>query len=925
MRLFFLIFILYSISGFSQELPPVINFDPNDYGGGNQNWMISQGENDNFYFANGAGLLEYDGERFQLYPVPNNSIVRSVINFDGRVYTGAYMEAGYWVKDDFGVLCYKSIIEKFPNGVLDGELFWDIKTLEGLIIFRSFSGIYFYDPEKDKVLELNIPENKPVSGLFKLKDELYFQLVGGGLYEIKKGRPQLIIPYKSLGDLTIKHIYGASSNLKFVTENSGFFSWKEGVLLEINRELSQKIDYTNIFAAIAIPGEGMILGTVGKGILQIDETGKIVHNFNQENVLLNNTVLSLYNDKMGNIWAGLDYGISMINSRSDITSFNDVKGKIGSVYASHVQNGNLYLGTNQGLYFKEKESDDLLLIPGTNGQVWNINYIDGLLFCSHDTGTFLINGNKAEKISDRLGTWFVKKLSEDTYVQGHYYGFSFIKNVNGKLIASPLVKGFPHSSRYIEKESDSVLWVNNEHKGVFRVKYNVNANKIEKLENFKFSDSIWATSGMFQFVDTLYYSTQTKIYQFNKTKNKFSDDNRLNELVSGLDKISGKMINENNEKLWGFANNQIFQLKPSNITGDYELEFFNIEQSFRNIAEGYENITPINEDEYLIGIANGYLRMKDTPKKEKNFEIRITEIQFSALDEKPKRAVLGIDKKLKTKENNISLYFSTPVYDKYSKALYSYRLKGLSSKWSSWDHSSQVNFKNLRFGQYSFEVKAKIGDKITSVTSYNFSIDPPFYFSTLAIIGYFLLFFLILIIVHFVNRQHHRKIVIRNERTLKLKNLEAEKQIINLKNEKLEQDMANKNRELAVSTMSLIKKNEFLTSIKEKLKDSEDSSKVRSVIKTIDKDISDEDNWKFFKKAFSNADKDFFKKVKEKHPELTSNDLKLCAYLRLNLSSKEIAPLLNISVKSIEIKRYRLRKKMNLDRNTNLTDYILAI
>ena len=176
-----------------------------------------------------------------------------------------------------------------------------------------------------------------------------------------------------------------------------------------------------------------------------------------------------------------------------------------------------------------------------------------------------------------------------------------------------------------------------------------------------------------------------------------------------------------------------------------------------------------------------------------------------------------------------------------------------------------------------------------------------------------------------LNKRYHRKNLAENERALKMKNLEAGQEIIKLRNEKLEQDMANKNRELAVSTMSLIRKNEFLTSIKDKLKNSEGSAKVKSVIKTIDKDISEEDNWKFFKKAFSNADKDFFKKIKAKHPELTSNDLKLCAYLRLNLSSKEIAPLLNISVKSVEIKRYRLRKKMNLDRETNLTDYILSL
>ena len=69
----------------------------------------------------------------------------------------------------------------------------------------------------------------------------------------------------------------------------------------------------------------------------------------------------------------------------------------------------------------------------------------------------------------------------------------------------------------------------------------------------------------------------------------------------------------------------------------------------------------------------------------------------------------------------------------------------------------------------------------------------------------------------------------------------------------------------------------------------------------------------------------FIKKIKSLHPELTPNDLRLCAYLRLNLPSKEIAPLLNISHRSVEVKRYRLRKKMNLDHKENLTEYILNL
>tara|TARA_Y100000389_G_C17320480_1_gene442769 strand:- start:583 stop:960 length:378 start_codon:yes stop_codon:yes gene_type:complete len=125
--------------------------------------------------------------------------------------------------------------------------------------------------------------------------------------------------------------------------------------------------------------------------------------------------------------------------------------------------------------------------------------------------------------------------------------------------------------------------------------------------------------------------------------------------------------------------------------------------------------------------------------------------------------------------------------------------------------------------------------------------------------------------------------------------------------------------------MSMIKKNQFLSKIKKDLISEGSESRTASVIKLIDRHLNNQDDWKFFEEAFNNADKDFLKKVKELHSSLTNNDLRLCAYLRLNLSSKDIAPLLNISLSSVEIKRYRLRKKMNLSRNEGLTDHLLSL
>ena len=100
---------------------------------------------------------------------------------------------------------------------------------------------------------------------------------------------------------------------------------------------------------------------------------------------------------------------------------------------------------------------------------------------------------------------------------------------------------------------------------------------------------------------------------------------------------------------------------------------------------------------------------------------------------------------------------------------------------------------------------------------------------------------------------------------------------------------------------------------------------INSVLVTIKRNLDKGDDWKFFEDAFNNADQNFLKNLKKLHPNLTRSDLKLCAYLRLNLSTKEIAPLFGISVRSVEIKRYRLRKKMDLNHTTTLTDHIVSI
>jgi len=159
----------------------------------------------------------------------------------------------------------------------------------------------------------------------------------------------------------------------------------------------------SIFNSIQLVGSSLVLGTISNGIIHIDTEGEIINHINQKNGLSNNTVLSLFEDKDKNVWVGLDNGINCINIKSPIRIFNDDEGIIGTVYASIVFNNYLYLGTNQGLFYKKLDNREgnFQFIEGTAGQVWSLFVLDNKeLFCGHHNGTFIIDKNKAVLIAN---------------------------------------------------------------------------------------------------------------------------------------------------------------------------------------------------------------------------------------------------------------------------------------------------------------------------------------------------------------------------------------------------------------------------------------------------------------------------------------------------------------------------------------------
>lgn len=163
--------------------------------------------------------------------------------------------------------------------------------------------------------------------------------------------------------------------------------------------------------------------------------------------------------------------------------------------------------------------------------------------------------------------------------------------------------------------------------------------------------------------------------------------------------------------------------------------------------------------------------------------------------------------------------------------------------------------------------------------------------------------------------------------------LRKDYEIAHLKSEQLEHDIKHKSEELSNITMNVIRKNEILLDIATKLTkvqeamgpDAAEAKQIARIQRLIQDNMSHDDDWRSFTRNFDIVYENYTKRLIELHPDLNSSDLRICCYLKMGISSKEIAPLFNISYRSVEMTRYRLRKKLGLERETNLVDYLQKI
>ncbi len=891
---------------YSQELvPPIQNYSPSDYSAASQNWDIAVDERGVIYSANNQGLLVFDGINWELFPLESQSIIRSVYPHNGRIYTGSYQEFGFWDTTLNGEMKYNSLTPLMQEYNMQSDEFWEIIAHKGAIYFRSFGAVYKY--ENDRITKV---EDLVTTALGTFKDRLiYAPRMQGLAYLDNDGVSRTLEgDLKILEGVSIIDIEAYKDTLFIAGKESLYVYYDKKVKKITNQKLNELLNRSELNHILPISSTEIILGTIKDGIVQYDLENRSFHIYNRTSGLQNNTVLGMayFNEKL---WLALDKGVDMVELKAPVNFYTDSSGELGAVYDLLNYNGDYFLASNTGVYsFSESE---LELIENAEDHTWNLEAIDGVLYANHNTGIYEISNNRFLPIDTRTGSFSIDKIEglQNKFLISNYTGISLYNRENGNIRE---LEGINFPVKGIVFENNKTFWAAHPYEGIYKVNHdNFTDLKVEKIRSLGQKSNY--NPKIYKLNNQVVAYVNDHWYKYNPFQDDFENFDDLKEFNGSeliykgpeyyvfVDGDSGHLIltDLNDERI---------------VVGPKELD--------QRLVKSNENFIRENDSVFYVTLNDGFARVNLNKLRDISGDKWISKpfLKEFAGDNK-NYSLSGSPLIPFNSSKNIKVRVGLPV-SSATELIYS--LEGEETI-TGQVNSGLLTFRNLEHGDYNLRLNAKgSGNNNGTVATYNFSISPPWYLSLPMKFVYILIGLSIFFLIYWLNKQKLKKHQLQLEAKFEKEHAER---LNRIEKERLMNEIDLKRKELANTTMMAAKKNEVLMEIHGELnKDKNKFSnqfRLKHIMTKINNAVKNKDEWKVFETNFNEVHEDFFKDVLEKYPKLTSKDLKLCSYLKMNLTSKEIAPLMGISVRGVEVHRYRLRKKMNLDSDVNLTKFLI--
>jgi AraC family chitin signaling transcriptional activator len=896
---------------YSQELLPFVeNYNKSNYQGDNQIWNVAQGNDDAMYFANNYYLVRYNGVVWEKYSLPNKTIIRSIMVDGNRIYSGSYKEFGYWFRKE-GKMHYASL--SHGNKVFDdknNEEIWKIFKFNGQIYFQSFNSLFLFDGKEIKQIKFPFL----ASYCFVVDNQLLIASVEKGIYKINNGIIDKVEGWSILENNVIHAIQKHQDKIYFFTKKNGVYVLDKDILSPWKNPLNSILKSANINVAAFFKNNKLVIGTGSKGVFIFDFNDGAYTNISRDNVLMNNSVLSIGQDKEDDLWLGLDNGIAHVELNSPISIFYDGSGILGSVYSVVTIPKGYLMASNHGVYrYVDKQ---LSLVPNSEGQAWNISKINTKFLVGHNEGTFLYENNSLEKLSAVNGGWNMTKSGvNNSYIQATYSGVVIYNDVNN-LSKHIVVKGVLKPIRYVAQNRKNEIWAADNNRGLYRILYNDlyetlsvdNVTKLSKITN-DFGVKI------VEFRNEILFLINHSWYTYNSIANQLEENELFNinfknvsDIVS-IDETHFMVLKEGllyhifangNKFVWNMVQEKYYKGKIINDN----LKVFK------------------SNDNYLLNLDDGFIKLQ---LKYKNKPIPKIEIEGYIGDQ------LVSNKSKIDYNSDLKLQLISGIYGANKPSLF-YKIN--DSKDFIAVKVGLIVLNNLDSDDYVVSIYNYDGVNYNKVSNFTFEVAKAWYYSFWMVLLYLIVISTILYIYYKWNKfRFIQKLALREEELKHQKKileieLKAENESNSQEYEKhiLELELQSKSSEVAGKSLSIAKQSEMIEKIQGILNVETDINKITSEIKKAIKiNAVNKHEWETFEANLNQIHNEFIINLSKKFPILTPKDIKLCVYLKMNLSSKEIAPMMNISFRGVELHRYRLRKKLNLVQEENLSKFLLMI
>ncbi|WP_282636703.1 triple tyrosine motif-containing protein [Sphingobacterium thalpophilum] len=951
--LFFILSTLFSCRLWGQDLlglPLVYNYGKSVYQGGSRTWDIKQDSHGIMYFGNSEGLLTFDGRYWKTFPLPNHTNIRSLwVDDNDRIYVGGQGDFGYFERSAQMGLKYTSLRHLVPQKYRNFADIWNTVGLGQSIFFRGTDVIFEL---KGQTIQCH-PAAAEWFYIGRSGDRLFAQDRQHGILEYHENKWIPYLPDLPFKNTKIASILPSTANRMLLwTLNNESYALQNGKLTPLNLS-SWDGSYTPSLAKI--DDSTFVSGNAKDGCHIRDVHGHTLQRIGIREGLHNKNVTAVFVDRQKNIWVGTDNFISVISHGSAIRYFrpnleNDVTG-----YSSLIFNQRLYLSSSNGVYqaaIEQGISDHSrspasfsLLQQSDGGEAWRLEQLNGRLLLGHNKGLFEIREGHLLPLSQGIGTWRLLPLSmvypvENTLV-GTYQGLGLLGFKEGNFFSGGLLKGLSDSFRFLEQDEHGTIWASHPYRGIYRILLSSDRRSYHtKLYTKKHGLPADYQNYVFKVKNQVVFATEKGLYRYDYDQEKFVPA----EHFAAFKNLTIRYLRDDQDgNVWFCTKKMVGVGKFDSKRGNYQL--INFPEIEGMNTSGFEHIYCFNRNNIYIGAEKGVIHINfdkyiKQPSKPVAMLSRVVatgkkdSLIFAGYFSEALTTDVEKSPELPSEFNAFRFNFSSPSYGIYQHLEFSYKLVGYDEQWSSWSSQSDKSYTNLQEGQYTFLLKVRNNlNQESAVTSYRFVVLPPWYKTIWAKMLYGLLAVLCVIglmrwqQLRWTRQQQKHEQQMEQLRYIHQLEIEKnEKEIVKLNNERLANEVINKTKELASTSMQLLENSGALIKIRDELAkldtgDDEDSNlrRINNLLKDIDKNSA---NWNQFASHFDELNDGFLNKLKARHPGLSRNDLKVCAYLKLHFTSKQIAQLQNITVRGVEIHRYRLRKKLQIGTELSLSDYL---